>query len=92
MENDKLMLCDACSQLWTIRVETLTNENPIKFCPCCGSPMLRKVRSAVKEILSGMCFAGMDKQLVLLLYGLWRANTAGFPRFVDFVKDQIANG
>lgn len=92
LTGDNLLLCDACSELITLRVELPTNLNRPRFCPFCGSPALRSVKSTIDEQLAGACFAGIDPQLVGLLYSVWYAEKpAEFPTFIGYVKDQIAN-
>lgn len=95
MAGDMLLLCDECSQLFTIRLEGELNLAPPKFCPCCGTASLRKVKSAIAACLKGACFADINPQLVLLLYSQWAQERAGGPhpsheRFVDYVTGLIA--
>jgi hypothetical protein len=92
LTGDSLWLCDACSQLITIRVELPTQMLRPTFCPWCGSEALRSVKSTVKEQLKGKCFADIDPQLVGLLYSVWRTETDGHASFLSYVDAQIAGG
>jgi hypothetical protein len=91
LTGDMLWLCDACSQLITLRVELPTNLQRPRFCPWCGAEKLRSVKSTVAEQLKGACFSSFDPQLVGLLYSVWRQDPAGFLSFLDYVNDQVAN-
>jgi hypothetical protein len=90
LTGDSLWLCDACSQMITIRVECVAQLLRPTFCPWCGSEKLRSVKSTVDEQLKGACFAGIDPQLVGLLYSVWRTEHDGHMSFLSYVDAQIA--
>lgn len=89
LTGDSLFLCDACSQMITIRVELSCQKLIPTFCPWCGSEALRSVKSTIKEQLAGKCFAHLDKQLVGLLYSVWVSEPDGHASFLSYVDAQI---
>lgn len=96
-KHDGLWLCYACGQMTRMRVETLTNCAPTKYCPFCAAPQLRLVKSAVDSSLTAAPLLVMEHQLRQLLYVSWREQFVDgkhptYEKFVDFVFDALVKG
>lgn len=99
------MRCNACGQGMRIQLVDTYNRLPANHCPICGTPTL--VRSKTHIITSpesrfhyykvdAACFAGVNPELVALLYQNWLyRDKADDPdvelpaRFVDYLKEQL---
>lgn len=87
-----MFICDDCSQIWQIAKEGQLTNLPPRFCPACGAAHMREIKGVLANTFKGRCFAGIDPQLVLLLFSVWRQQDdlqIHYPRFVDYIKSQL---
>jgi NADH pyrophosphatase NudC (nudix superfamily) len=98
--------CQKCAQGFKISLTDVYNNLPPKFCPICGTPTLQKAQERVtKSAHTGQtifvenvaCFAGIDPELVAILYQNWRYYDAKEQphvkqphRFIDYLKEALS--
>ena len=95
LQGDVKLTCGDCGSVFMVRLEYKVNLQPVKFCPQCGTQNLRMHKAPLAEYLQAKCFSGVDPRLVQMLYSVWGSDDeaqASFPRFVDFLRDQLENG
>lgn len=86
-----LYICDTCSQLIRVQVECMTTVLPLTYCPVCGTPTLRVVKSVMDSSLTGVPLSTYATPLKALMYQMWKAHLADtartlplYHRFVDY--------
>lgn len=82
--------CDDCGQGWQFSKTDEFNKLPVKHCPICGTPRLRKAKSIIGT-QDAKCFEPFGEHLAMLLYQEWRIFAQKVnpvvslqPRFIDF--------
>lgn len=93
------LMCKACGQIYRINIEVLTDCNPLRFCPTCGSPHLYKIGRITEAVEKPAGPLGiMPYQLRQLLYSTWKEGFAGaeshptHPKFVDYLMAAVRKG
>lgn len=86
--------CQTCGSVCKIERTIKVSTTPVKFCPTCGGTKLELTKSSFGA-LTVKAYAGIDRQLVELLYQIWMADKDGeqaaYPMFVDYTIQTIAD-
>ena len=95
LTGDVQLTCGDCGSVFMVRQEYTVNTLPLRFCPQCGTANLKTHKAPLSEMLKARCFSQVDHRLVQMLYSVWAMDAqakADFPRFVDYLNDQLVNG
>jgi predicted RNA-binding Zn-ribbon protein involved in translation (DUF1610 family) len=91
-----LFICTDCGQSWHVEPAGGTFTRQVtRFCPACGTDALTRTTDTFGGLECGAIKAlRVERLLAQLLYEHWAANLhaeqAKYPRYVDYLKAQLA--